>query len=182
MSYNILESRTYTLFISSADKVSGTNNNATFFVDWVQFLPQNYNEYKMIFSFQTVGGYYKDTPASAIYSSAKVAVNFGSRQFSYDTSTKTTSNTIGYISRDVQTTATNSNVLSSFYYQYPAKTMTRPRDNFMTVNITNMYSGVPLVTTDAAGAAQSDMTAWQMCLEFIPIHSSLIGDIKGQNM
>jgi hypothetical protein len=67
MSYNVLEQRTYTLYINSSDKISGTNNAAVFNVDWEEFLPHNYNEYKMVFSFQTTGGYYKDTGSTAIY-------------------------------------------------------------------------------------------------------------------
>jgi hypothetical protein len=181
MSYNVLEERTYTLFMSSADKVSGTNNKATFFIDWSQFLPDNFNEYKVIFSFQTVGGYYKDT-GSVVYSTAKVAIDFGSRQFSYDTSSRSTGFTLGYITRDQQTTTSSSNILSAFYYQYPAKSMTRPSNTSITVSLTNMYNGQPLVTTDNTGTAQGDMTAWQMSIEFIPIQTSRIGDIKFHNL
>jgi AAA15 family ATPase/GTPase len=182
MSYNVLESRTYTLFINSADKISGTNNNASFFVDWCQVLPDAYNEYKMIFTFQTSGGYYKDLSGSAIYSTAKVSADFGSRQFAYDTAKRGPTNTIGYISRDQQTTTTSSNILSCFYYQYPAKTMVKPTNTVFTVSVTNMYSGLALVNTDGGGNPQSDMTPWQACFEFFPISSSLNNDMKFHNL
>ena len=182
MSYNTLADRSYTLYLASGDKVSGSNNNATFNIDWSQLLPVNYNEYKMIWSFQTTGSYYKDTAGTAIYSTAKVAINFGCRQFSYDAATRTPSNTIGYITRDQQTTTSASNILSAFYYQFPAKTMMRPSNNAITLTVTNMYSGLPFVTTDNAGVAQSDMSSWQMAIEFIPIDSSLRTDIQFQNL
>lgn len=182
MSYNVLESRTYTLYINSADKLTGTNNNSTFFVDWAQVLPDAYNEYKMIFTFQTSGGYYTDLSGSAIYSTAKVSADFGSRQFSYDTAKRGPSNTIGYISRDQQTATTSSNVLSCFYYQYPAKTMTKPTNNMFSINITNMYSGLPLVNTDRLGNALSDMTPWQACFEFFAIEGSLNNDMRFHNL
>ena len=51
---------TYTLVINSADKVSGTNNEATFQVNWKDLLPSEYDRYKIIFTFQTTGGYYSD--------------------------------------------------------------------------------------------------------------------------
>jgi hypothetical protein len=50
---NSLETKSYTLFISSNDKVDGTNNNATFNINWDSFLPREYDTYKLGFSFQT---------------------------------------------------------------------------------------------------------------------------------
>jgi hypothetical protein len=173
---SILEDKSYTLFLNSADKISGNNNSATFFIDWEQFLPKNYNEFKVNYSFQTVGGYYKDTAGSACYSTAKVSVNFGSRSFCYETSTRGTTNTLGYIYRNIQTTTSDSNYLSSSYMQLPPKTIGRPGANSVTFTITNMYSGAVLTNTDNTGTATSDMTSWQCVLEFVPISASKIQD------
>ena len=41
---NSLETKTYTLFLSSTDKVSGTNNSATFNVNWDAFLPREFDK------------------------------------------------------------------------------------------------------------------------------------------
>lgn len=49
---NNLETKTYTLFLASADKVSGTNNSAVFNVNWDSFLPREYDTYKVTFSYQ----------------------------------------------------------------------------------------------------------------------------------
>jgi hypothetical protein len=66
----IIDSTTYTLVINSADKISGTNNNATFQVNWMDFLPLKYSLYKIAFSYQTVGGSYSDGTfsSSGLYS------------------------------------------------------------------------------------------------------------------
>ena len=56
----VVDSTSYTLVINSADKISGTNNNATYQVNWRDFLPDNFQCYKVAFSFQTIGGYYGD--------------------------------------------------------------------------------------------------------------------------
>jgi hypothetical protein len=61
----ILSDRSYTLFLSSADKVSGTNNSANFDVNWDSFLPREYSIFKVTFSFQSGGGNYKDTQFTA---------------------------------------------------------------------------------------------------------------------
>jgi hypothetical protein len=62
----ILSDRSYTLFLSSADKVSGTNNSANFNVNWDSFLPREYSIHKVTFSFQSGGGNYKDTQFTAV--------------------------------------------------------------------------------------------------------------------
>jgi hypothetical protein len=171
------ESRNYTLYINSADKISGTNNNAIFYVEWENFLPNTFNEYKMAWCMQTTGGYYKDTGSATIYSTAKVSADFGTKQYSYDTSKRSSSNTIGYLTRDQQTSTTSSNILTCFYYQFPAKTIQRPSNNTFNISITNMYTGIPFVNTDNTGVATSDMTNWQLCMEFSPIESSAIVNV-----
>jgi len=51
---------TYSLVINSNDKISGTNNNATFQINWKDFLPDTHDRYKVAFTFQSTGGYYTD--------------------------------------------------------------------------------------------------------------------------
>jgi hypothetical protein len=140
MAYYTIESRTYTLYINSAGKISGTNNNATFYVEWETFLPVNYNEYKIVWCLQTTGGYYKDTGSTTIYSTAKVACDFGTRQFSYDTAKRGPTNTIGYITRGQQTSTTSSNILTSFY----------------SINNPNYAGSIPLAYFNAAETADTN--------------------------
>ena len=77
--YN-LEKPSYTLYLNSVDKINGGNNyNANFNVNWDSFLPRDFAFYKVYFSFQTVGGNYKDATYSTVqyvFSSAKIVLNF----------------------------------------------------------------------------------------------------------
>lgn len=57
---NQLDKNSYTLFLNSSDKVSGTNNNANYDVNWDSFLPRDIEYFKVVYSFQTAGGYYRD--------------------------------------------------------------------------------------------------------------------------
>ena len=57
---NQLDKNSYTLFLNSSDKVSGTNNNANYDVNWDDFLPRDIEYFKVVYSFQTSGGYYRD--------------------------------------------------------------------------------------------------------------------------
>lgn len=187
--YN-LEKQTYTLYINSADKVSGSNNNGSYNVNWASFLPTDFQFYKVLFSFQTAGGNYKDATYSStayVFSSAKVVLNFQGRSFSFDTSTQSNSNSLGFIQRDLQvsgTITTPSNTLSCWHGQNTPKTISRPSQNLINVQIINNYNStstntVYLTDTNSSGTSlSSDMTNWSMILEFIPIGSSKITSHK----
>ena len=306
------EKETYTLFINSTDKISGTNNNGQYNINWDDFLPRGYNFFKMIFNFQTGGGYYKDftttttTQATAaaltvttstvtnasttvilsasnpniligqsitnanisgscfvagivgnvltlsskqtipsgqtltfiftnstsvllsatnaniainqsvsngsinqpcfvsaingtlltlstpqtitagqiltfqsinVFAAARVVFNTGGKSHSFDTKTMSQSNTIGYIQRDIQTTASSSNTLGCFFNFNAPKTISRPNQNVATISIYNTCfttaSNSLLVDTNSAGnALLSDMNNWNMIIQFIPIEDS----------
>ena len=220
----VVDSTSYTLVINSADKISGTNN-ATYQANWRDFLPDNYQCYKVAFSFQTIGGYYGDglfssqgtnidavtsittsaivannvttiplaniaglivgqvvicpigipsgkailsfsgtsivisnptialipsatalqfyTPGNtnqATFSSARVLFLNQGRSFSFDTQNKGPSSNLGILQRDIQLASSKSNSLSCFYCQNPPRTIARPDQNLITVNIMNNYS------------------------------------------
>ena len=88
---NYIDKSTYSLVINSADKISGTNNNAIYSVNFQDFLPQNYDKYKVIVSAQTVGGNYLDSLTGSLYGSAKLLIDFNCRQYSWETSKKSQS-------------------------------------------------------------------------------------------
>ena len=235
-----LDMKSYTLFISSNDKVSGTNNNGTYQINWDDFLPREYSIYKTSFSFQSAGGNYKDTQAQAItaatagtvltvtaatvacisvgqlltgsgvtncyitsygtgtggtgtynisvsqtvasqtmnvtsiYSGCKISMNTLGKSYSFDTSNKSPSFTLGYAQRDIQTSSSSSNSFSTFYLQFPPKTVNRPNQNMITISITNLTNGYPLTDTKTAGLALTDMTPFNLIMEFVPISGSLI--------
>jgi len=268
----VLDKRNYTLFINSNDKISGTNNNATFQINWDDFLPRNYGTYKMTFMFQTTGGNYLDFTAnsnarftgtiaatvltiasitsgtiyigqtctgvlgvlpftilslasgtqstvnatynistsqtvaaataiigtgvnngnSITYNSSKVVLNNLGRSYSFDTSTMSPSTSLGIIQRDLQTTTSVSNTLSSFYFMNPSKTISRPNQNLINIQIYNLSYSTPtlLTTTDANGntstyaagktannslnSTVTDMTPWTMIIEFYTVEDSKV--------
>jgi hypothetical protein len=177
MSYNVLDKLTYTLVLNSSDKVSGTNNNATFNINWAAFLPMKYSYYKVIFNFQTIGGNYKDGTYGGTYtvfSTAKVTTNLQGSTFSYDSSTNSGTNVLGLLQRDIQTTTSYSNTLNCFFYQNASKTIVRPSSNLFTISIYNNYLVNTLFvdTTVNGTLLYPDMSAWTAMLEFIPIYDS----------
>ena len=330
---NQLDKNSYTLFLNSADKISGTtNNNASYDVNWDDFLPRDIDYYKVVYSFQTAGGYYRDnfsqfkvsgigvnvraqyqiaTPAvynaatnttsfvisviangplllnnyivygtnryliiqeatavadtcivkgnlsglalnttvyadwytpltcdtvngytgsltigqaisyngntysifkitnpntttttvlvngsnittnniptnavvyasnNSTYNGCKIVANLLGQSKSFDTSSKCPSLTLGYGFRDVQISSSNSNCLSTFYMQNAPKTIQRPNQNLINIQIynnSNVYTNGSLVqnqllvNTDYFSNPLTDMTSYSMILEFIPLH------------
>ena len=68
------KSTSYTLYISSSDKVSGNNRDGVYQVNWNDFLPREYSTYTTTFSFQSTGGTFKDTAAAFSASIADTGV------------------------------------------------------------------------------------------------------------
>lgn len=230
----VVDSTTYSLVINSVDRIFGTNNNATYQVNWKDFLPDDFQSYKMAFSFQSLGGYYSDgvyanaganlgatativsgvataanvnnillpnvnnvvvgmvvmsafgipsgatvtainanpisvtisSPTLAVlpintsygfylpanvnqvtFSSARVLFMNQSRSFSFDTSNKGPSTNVGILQRDIQVATSKSNSLSCFYCQNPPRSVDRPSQNLLTINIMNNYSFIGGITS-----------------------------------
>ena len=181
MNIDFLDSPSYTLYLNSADRINttGNNNSATFNINWAAFLPINYDQYKVCYSFVSSGGYYKDGTSNSNFNNCRIEVDFQGRSLSYNSKTGGPSNILGFASRDLQTAGASSNCFSCFFYQFPAKTISRPTQNTLTINIFNAGTqnnllNQLLVDTNAAGTALvADMTAWCMVLEFIPVASSI---------
>ena len=174
--YSTMDKTTYSLVINSADKVSGTNNNANYNINFQNFLPQNYDKYKVIFSAQTACGYYKDPVGNASsYGSAKLLIDFNCRQYSYDTSKNSQSTVLGFLQRYGPTSAvtTASTVLSTFYCQYPPRCITRPITTNIHVKFINKQDNTPFVDTNSSGATTTDMTSYSIFLEFIRLEDSI---------
>ena len=180
-----LDSMSYSVVISSADKISGTNNNGFYNVSWDSLLPRQYQKYKVAFTFQTTAGTYKDQTYSTYiaFSSATVRVNWGGRSYSYDTNTKGASINLGVIAIDPQSTTTVSNTLGCYYLYNPPRTISRPNQDLVNISIYNQYNNALLVDTNASGAATllSDMTAWTGYFEFVPIRDDDIVKSQGRD-
>ena len=173
-----MSNKVYNFYINSSDKISGTNNNANFLINWDSILPHdNINNYKVSFSFQTSAGYYKDSVAGTqngnytlynqLYSNIKILTNFTSSNISYDTSTKSQSLILGYCNRDIQNAGTFSigNTFSCFYDYNPPKIISKPNSYSFNVQLINMYNNIALTDTTSAGVAFNDCTNWTMILQ-----------------
>jgi hypothetical protein len=189
----------YTLYLSSLNKISGSANNADFNINWDTFLPRKWDYYKVRFTFLSKGGYFFDSISNSTnYSTGKIYADFGSNSFSYDTAKSGSSLVLGVIQRELQTTSTYIDTMSitnntsatatvgatkettkySSAHYYKAKlddncpkTINRPSNNILNVKIYNTYGTESslLVNTNDSGTAQSDFVNWDMQIEFTPI-------------
>ena len=169
-----MNKKSYTVYINSNDKMVGTkNNNATYQINWDDFIDRKYNSYKVNWNLTTSSGFYFDT-LDNLMENAKVYIDFGSKSFSFDTGTKSNSNCIGFIHR------TNGNVddvkfsLSANYLRNCPKMINRPTQNFIQVQIINSFDGLLFTNTGSTGIKEEDMTSYNLCLEFIPVEGSEI--------
>lgn len=160
--------RSYTVYINSNDKMSGTaNNSAQYQINWDDLLDRKYNSYKLYWNLTTESDLYENTSTGFSASIATVNVDFGGKTYSFDTKNKSSSTCIGYIYRDAPTTSTTFNSFSCTHLQNSPKMLDRPTQNFITVSIN-------LLTVDTNGNAHSDMGNYHMQLEFIPVEDSKI--------
>lgn len=176
-----IEKKTYSVVINSADKLTGSNNNGTYQINWDDFLPREYQQYKLCFSFQTAAGQYKDGTYTAIqhyFSSLYISLNNLGRSYSFETRRLASSYKLGVARRDIQisgTATSSSNTLACSYLSNPPRTIDRPNQNIITIQIYNSYNNsLMLDTNKAATTILTDMSNWTLFLEFIPIEESRV--------
>ena len=175
-------SESYTIYLNSSDKQTGTNNNATFYIDWNKILKQDENvKYKVSFSITVANGYYKDVTGVAttytvftqLYSSIKIYGNFQCNSLTYD-SKQSQSTLLGCCDRNVQTSATGANNLtigngySCFFMYNPSKIINKPTSNYINIQLQD-FLGNPLCDTNIVGGKYTDCTPWILILQFEPI-------------
>jgi len=135
--------KTYNLYLSSNDKISGTHNNPTFNVNWDTFLPRN-KYFSVNFSFVSCAGQYADCIAvgQSLYNSAiKINCNLQDTHFSTDTSTQSTTMNLGYATIDcayvISYTKGNS-YIANYVVSNPSKVIIRPTNSQLTFWIYNL--------------------------------------------
>ena len=167
-----MSKKSYTVYINSNDKMPGNkNNNATYQINWNDFIDRKYNSYKIRWNFTSSASLYVD--AGIVYTSAVVYVDFFGKTYSFDTTTKSASSCLGYIHRD--STKTVFNYFTCSHTENCPKTIDRPTQNFITIRVINTDDGItPLTETDTNGVPQSDMSSYFMCIEFEPVEGSEI--------
>jgi len=135
--------KTYNLYLSSTDRISGNHNNPTFNVVW-DFLPKN-KYFSVNFSFISCAGAYSDCVAigQTLYNSAiKINCNLQDSKFSSDTSTQSTTFNLGYAGIDCNYVVNGGNCKGNSYiapYLYnPSKVIIRPTNTQLTFWIYNL--------------------------------------------
>jgi len=191
--------KTYNLYLSSNDKISGTHNNPSFNVNWDAFLPRN-KYFSVNFSFVSCAGQYADCVISSqsLYNSAiKINCNLQDTHFSSDTSSQSTSMNLGYATIDcayyvISYSKGNSYIANNL--STPSKVIIRPQNTQLTFwiynlsalsnNITfpastagfnpanalyNNYLQVECTPNGANYTLSTDMKPWFMIISFIEI-------------
>ena len=133
--------KSYLLYLDSGDKISGKNNDANFNINWASFLPQEYNQYEMSFMFQTASGTYTDSGSKNIFSSCEITADFTKNSKSFETSSNSSSNVIGYARRSIQTGYAE---YACIFDYNPKKVISLPNQNLVNFKIYNVTSKQPL--------------------------------------
>ena len=118
---------------------------------------------------QNITGVNASCSANVVYSGTKTIMNSFSRSYSFDTTSKSESFTLGYAQRDIQTGTSTSKSFSAFYLQFPPKSIVRPPQNLINFSFYNLNNNFLLNDTSSTGVSLSDMTPWNIIIEFVPI-------------
>jgi len=190
--------KTYNLYLSSNDKISGTHNNPTFNVNWDTFLPRN-KYFSVNFSFVSCAGQYADCviASQSLYNSIiKINCNLQDTKFSSDTSSQSTTMNLGYAGIDCAyvISYTKGNSYIANYLSNPSKVIIRPTNSQLTFWIYNLSALSNNITFPASTAGfnppnaiynnylqvecspnagnytlSTDMKPWSMIMSFIEI-------------
>jgi len=191
--------KTYNLYLSSNDKISGTtHNNPTFNVNWDTFLPRN-KYFSVNFSFVSCAGQYADCviASQSLYNSViKINCNLQDTHFSSDTSSQSTTMNLGYAGIDCAyvISYTKGNSYIANYLSNPSKVIIRPTNSQLTFWIYNLSALSNNITFPASTAGfnpanaiynnflqvecspnganytlSTDMKPWSMIMSFIEI-------------
>jgi hypothetical protein len=143
--------------------ITGRNSGTGSYLSSSSYYVTNNNESLSITNFS----------GNQVFSGVKIVMDLQGRSYSYDSSSSSPSVTLGYAQRDIQTGTSSSNSFSAFYLQFPPKTVSRPTQNTLRLSFYNLNYPTNLLTdTSALGNNSSDMTPWNIILEFIPCLSS----------
>ena len=60
----LTEDKSYLLYLNSQDRISGSNNDSTFYINWDSFLPRKPEQYEVSFMFNSATGHFTDSGQS----------------------------------------------------------------------------------------------------------------------
>lgn len=136
---------TYSLVLNSNDRVSGTHNNATFNIEWDNFLPVDIKEYKICYAFQSTGGYYSD----GVFQKTPLATTTGVTSVTTGASVSNNGNST------ITFTASTGLIVGDFVYGVGIATGTTI--TLVTGNAVNL--SIPIFANIAGGTALQIVTA-----------------------
>lgn len=157
--------RIYSTVVKSANKNYGSNNQATFFFNAENILPNKWSEYICQLSF--IGDEVTNYDAGS--QAWQVSVDIGTRSFSFDNNTQSQSAFIAFVTSNGTTMSCNTS-------DYSGICIGRPTSNNMTISIRNIAGNLVTATN------QTDMNNWIACLTFNPVVSSLIINQRYQDI
>ena len=176
----LTDDKPYLLFLNSQDKISGTNNDATFYINWDTFLPRKPEQYEVSFMFNSFTGHYSDYgPNIGFFTSAKIKADFNGKNYTYDTSTKSQSLVLGTIRRTLQSTYAD---YSAIYDYNPKKIIQNPNQQFLNIQILNTNTEKPLVdnkgtTSTAIGGAITNVSGTTLLALTNPDYNLQVGSV-----
>lgn len=174
--------KTYTIRLNSNDKLSGTNNNATYNINLSNILPNDVEYWKVQMYLSTATGYYLDSIDTAVtgfitdFGKAYVLMNCSTKALGVDAKTNGATSYLGMANR-IQTTQNINNDavvvrgtnLAYFYADNtisPPVTIRRPTDALLELQFLKPYLNDLLTDTDDDGLSAADMTQYFMILSF----------------
>lgn len=167
----------YTFVIKSSDRISGTNNSATYNILFSR-LPREYKYYSVSFTFATDPAFFVDTydttgGIEVYYSSENghIRTNLLS-QTSMETN-NSPSTVLGIITRSFNTL--NTTLVNFICYMYANKStnqevvVLRPEVDQIKIEVNVNTSDFLMVSTDVNGNLQDDLPPYMLVLQFTPV-------------
>lgn len=174
--------KTYTIRLSSINKLSGNNNNATYALNLSNLLPPEVEYWKVQMYFTCNTSYYLDAIDSAFgtvtrdLEKAYILMNCSTKPLSLDNITNGSNSYLGMIRRIITTQNIDDAIppvkgtATAYYYAdncvNPPTTIKKPEDGLLQFTILSTQSNTVLVDTDEAGLLVADMTNYVMILSF----------------
>lgn len=166
----------YTFVIKSQDKISGTNNNGTYAVNF-RILPDDVQFYNATFNFYSSVGFYKDTISGGndiTYTTGNGYINTNlvfSRSMSSNSSP---TNNLGTIRRQLDSIALAGHPTLTYLYADCAtncpKIILKPQIETLNISIYNSFNNSLFVDTNYNGSSfLLDMSSWVLTLTLDPI-------------
>lgn len=171
----------YSFVIKSTDKISGTNNNGIYNINF-RILPADVEFYEASFSFYTTAGFYRDVvdAGNAITNSnanGYITTNFiNSRSMN---SLGSPTNILGNIVRQVDPTGISAHPNMTYLYadcttNTCPKIIAKPTLEQLSISVYNTFGNGLFVNTDHnGGTILTDMTSWIMTINLRPIKEQL---------